>query len=186
MLQGFAMSALCCYVVLSTAVCYWVWLYNLQHRLCQIIIYIKLCSFQLRYWAVQIQPKYDCLPQCLSSSFFSVDVTTCVNVNQSRYPLFPLLDIQCFFNSTFTRFVGYKYESYEQKIELLLLFQSRASVHYYTNRSDHVDFSNLFLKAEGQPLQTDKTTLFWEALKVMFIDSMVKSLFQYLISDLEF
>ncbi|WZY85675.1 hypothetical protein YC2023_032059 [Brassica napus] len=50
------------------------------------------------------------------------EVILCVNVNQSRYPLFPLLDIQCFFNSTFTRFVGYKYESYEQKIELLLLF----------------------------------------------------------------
>ena len=44
---------------------------------------------------------------------------TCVNVNQSSYPTilsFPLLDIQCFFNSKFTRFVRYKYESYKQKI----------------------------------------------------------------------
>ncbi|CAN6824827.1 unnamed protein product [Brassica oleracea var. botrytis] len=44
-----------------------------------------------------------------------------------------------------------------KKSNSFCFFQSRASVHYYTNRSDHGDLSNLFLKTEGWPLQTDSS-----------------------------
>uniref|UniRef100_A0A0D2ZRR4 Uncharacterized protein n=1 Tax=Brassica oleracea var. oleracea TaxID=109376 RepID=A0A0D2ZRR4_BRAOL len=44
-----------------------------------------------------------------------------------------------------------------KKSNSFCFFQSRASVHYFTNRSDHGDLSNLFLKAEGWPLQTDSS-----------------------------